>query len=138
MILKTHIAFALMFALLTAKFVELSNPILFFCTAIFASILPDLDSGNFFLKHRGILHSLVFPLFLFTLLFVYTGFSYLLAFCAGYLSHIIADMLTLKGVMPFYPFSNFRIKGFIKTNGLSENILFIAVVIIDAMMIVFN
>jgi len=47
-----------------------------------------------------------------------------LAIFIGYLTHLIADSITLEGINFLYPFSSFRIKGLIRTGSLIESLLF--------------
>ncbi len=102
----------------------------FLSLCIFSALLPDIDHrksiiGRLFFPiskyldikfgHRTITHSLtfLFPIFLF---FLFTevniinpylnkeDIQYSLIFLFAYLSHLILDMLTVKGIPLFYPF----------------------------------
>jgi len=68
MLLKTHMAFAVLIIILFLEHVN--NKFIFVGMVLFATIIPDLDSGfsswgrhlifrplQFFVKHRGIIHS---------------------------------------------------------------------------------
>jgi len=68
--------------------------------------------------------------------FNYSRFS--LPIIVGYISHLIGDAITKEGIMPFYPFSGFRIKGFIRTGGLIEQILFIALMVVSAYFLLYS
>jgi len=124
MLLRTHLAITLFFILLLVPFD--SGLFLFVPVALIATMLPDIDTKfskigrhfkllNFFMKHRGAIHSfsflLVISVFIF-LLFRQVFFPFVL----GYSSHLIADSMTLSGIKPFYPLK-FRVKGMIKTRG---------------------
>lgn len=97
-------------------------------TSYVGSLIPDIDEPNsvmgkklpllsktlkWLFKHRGIVHT---PLFC---LIMYFGFKYLLrnfippdilnplmyGFLAGYLSHLLLDTITPKGIMWLWPIS---------------------------------
>lgn len=102
-----------------------------------SSILPDADHPKaiinkiilplriipMFVSHRGITHSLVAALVLLVAWFVTD--NYLLLCCmVGYVSHIVADMMTVSGVRLFAPFSKRTIRlGRIRTGKDSERVL---------------
>ncbi|MBI2175835.1 metal-dependent hydrolase [Candidatus Woesearchaeota archaeon] len=109
------------------------------------SILPDIDmvkskAGkhlqpfstvlSLVFRHRGFLHSFIFAAI------VYLGIRYLLspaiaaAAAIGYSSHLILDSLTKEGIMPFSPLSKFRQKGFVKTGGILEKALAMAIFVL--------
>lgn len=105
--------------------------------ALFA-LAPDIDTikskagkllqpfstvASFLFKHRGFLHSFVF------VALIYFGMRYLFsstvaaAAAIGYSSHLLLDSLTKEGIKPFSPLSRIKLKGFIKTGGLLENVV---------------
>ena len=119
-----------------------SDKILVIATAMLFSVLPDIDmvkskAGkilqpfstviSFLFRHRGFLHSFVFAGL------VYFGVRYIFspaiaaAAAIGYSSHLILDSLTKEGIMPFSPFAKFRLRGFIKTGGILEKVVFAAI-----------
>mgnify|MGYP001205586075 FL=1 len=130
----THAAAAGLFALALAKAgivsVTAHGYLLF---ALFGSILPDIDNHNskigrklpgfsrvaeFLLGHRGLYHSLLgcaVTLFLFFLVFRAFSISgtncYLAAIAIGFLSHLVMDTLTTKGIHWFRPFYKLWIRG---------------------------
>jgi inner membrane protein len=125
-----------------------SGNYIFLLLVLLGSILPDLDERHskinqwagilgtiaaFFTKHRGILHSLPFNLILLLAVTFFAGKYYALAISIGYVSHLIADGLTPMGVHLFYPFSNFRIRGPIRTGSFLEGtlsvVLFVTIII---------
>jgi inner membrane protein len=123
---------------------DIQNKIIFIAILLTASVIPDIDSHkskigkkikpvsfliNFFLGHRGIFHSVFLPL-LISLLILLINYELTIAFFIGYLSHLVLDSLTPGGIMLFYPFSKKRLKGFIRTGSLVENILFILLLIL--------
>ena len=89
------------------------------------SLLPDIDANNSiinklihsskrknkknnnnnnYLKHRGIMHSLTVPLFIYLVYFALLRNNLILQFIVGYVSHLLLDMLTPMGVPLFMPF----------------------------------
>jgi membrane-bound metal-dependent hydrolase YbcI (DUF457 family) len=134
MFLRTHLLITLFFVLLFFQYIP--NFVLFLPIALFATIIPDIDNKfsrighyklsrifNFFVKHRGITHSFTF-LFIISF-FIFLFFKEILfAFVLGYSLHLLADSLTIKGIMPLYPFKK-KLRGKIKTGGIIENLIFV-------------
>lgn len=145
MFLRTHLMMTLFFFLLFFQYIP--NFILFLPIALFATIIPDIDNKfsrighyklsrifNFFVKHRGITHSFTF-LFIISF-FIFLFFKEILfAFVFGYSSHLLADSLTISGIMPFYPLKK-KLKGKIKTGGIIENLIF-AILFLGNLFLVF-
>jgi inner membrane protein len=134
---RTHALTGLFVGLLVISVTQVSLVQSFFLvlTAIFGSLLPDIDSPKAYLgrkikiiswisKHRGIFHSVI-PLAIgyFSLQYV-VGQNYAFAFAAGFLSHLILDMITKEGIRLF-PFG-FHIRGPIKVGGFAEYIFLLA------------
>jgi len=143
MLLKTHIVITIFFCFLLLQ--NSPNFILFFFISIIATMLPDLDTPqskigkkfrifNFFMKHRGIIHSFTFLIVISIIIFLFWK-EILLPFILGYSLHLITDSLTLQGTRLFYPF-NFKIKGFIKTGGFLELILFLIFSLVDVFLLI--
>ncbi|MBR9705472.1 metal-dependent hydrolase [Candidatus Pacearchaeota archaeon] len=140
MLLKTHLAFAF---LLVIFFLEhVNNKIIFVLMVILGSIIPDLDSGfsswgrhlifrplQFFVKHRGIVHSFT-AAFAISLFLAFTWPITSLGFFVGYSVHLIMDSFTYEGVQPFWPLRT-KSKGFFKTGGRIEESIFFSLVMID-------
>lgn len=140
MMLRTHLALSVLIALLFLP--HISSRGIFILVLLVATILPDADTafstaGNnifskiiqFFVKHRGFLHSLTFCVGISVL----AALSYpviALPFFLGYGFHIFLDSFTKEGVMPFWPWRKIS-SGFIKTGGKVESTLFISLIIID-------
>ncbi|MBS3163285.1 metal-dependent hydrolase [Candidatus Woesearchaeota archaeon] len=132
----THVAFALMASLVSAKYLHPSSLVLFIFVACFVSLVPDIDNRDskigkhvkFISKifdHRGILHTIFPPIGLF-LLFNYLSYNLLgIAALVGYSSHILIDAFTPEGINFLHPFTTFRVSGFIKTGTFLEIILFL-------------
>ncbi len=144
MFFRTHLAAALLLILLLFDYI--ANPVLFLPIALIATIIPDIDSRfskigkrkifrifNFFVKHRGIMHSFTFLLLISLLIFLFFKEA-LLPFASAYSLHLLLDMLTIQGIAPFFPLK-FRIKGMIKTGGIIENILFLSLIAADLFLI---
>lgn len=114
---KTHITtgFACALPLLNSSNITLASLVLV------GSILPDIDI-KMGIKHRGFTHSLPCFIILSYGLFL-RDFEVGLFFSIGYISHLILDFLTQKGIQLFFPFNKrFGIKIF-KTNGLIDHII---------------
>ncbi|MEM4913218.1 MAG: metal-dependent hydrolase [Desulfurococcaceae archaeon] len=90
------------------------------------STVPDLDLR---FKHRKALHNLFVPFIIAVLLImVFSKISgielYVSAFVLGWLSHILLDALTVKGVYMFYPLYNRGFKiGLCRSNSFACNFL---------------
>ncbi|MFC1723483.1 metal-dependent hydrolase [Nanoarchaeota archaeon] len=140
MLFKTHITFGFIIALLSLKYLQPENQILFAFIVMLASALPDIDHPqskvgrkfrpiSYFFEHRGFFHSF-FAIAIFT--FLTYGFSgsllYSVAFLLGYASHILADAFSDGGIMPFHPILKFKLKGFFKTGSAYEYILLVFLV----------
>ncbi|VVB82088.1 LexA-binding, inner membrane-associated putative hydrolase [uncultured archaeon] len=140
MLFRTHVVITLFFILLF--FPNILNPLIFIPVAIFAAIIPDIDSPtskighhlifrplNFFTKHRGIIHSFSF-LFLISILIFFSYKEILIPFVFGYSLHLFLDAITIQGIIPFYP-AKIKIRGRIKTGGIAEIFIFSAFVLAD-------
>lgn len=141
---KTHLAAGALAGLLLLKYLRPENMLLFSFLLLFASILPDIDTGKsfigrrlwpfsailaLFVKHRGFLHTVWVPLISFSFA-AYFGYAIIgAAFALGYLVHILADSLTEEGVPLFAPFFMRRVRGFIKTGGTLEYVFLLFVCI---------
>ena len=74
----------------------------------------------FFTKHRGIFHSIVLHLAIFLVMTYFFGVYYGRGLFLGYLAHLIGDGVSRRGILIFYPFSKFKIKGPLKVGGIAE------------------
>jgi len=143
MLFRTHLTFAvLVFFILNFIFI-VPNKILFFIFVILGAILVDIDIKNskvgrhwylrpfqFFIKHRGMVHSLIFGLFVSVLIASinqWAGFG----FFAGFASHLFLDFLTASGINLFWPIWNKKFGLGIKTGGLIEEIFFVLILLAD-------
>ncbi len=146
MFFRTHLVIVLFFILMF--FQDIHNPLLFLPIAIFSTLFPDIDNKfskighykifrifNFFIKHRGAVHSFTFLAIagVFIFLFFRKGFS---PFVFGYSLHLILDSITISGIKPFYPLK-LKVKGKIRTGGVIENFSFIVFLLVD-LFLIFN
>jgi membrane-bound metal-dependent hydrolase YbcI (DUF457 family) len=145
MLIKTHFAITIFGILLLIPAVE--HKIVFIVVALFATLLPDIDSRysimgrkglnrilQFFTKHRGITHSFVFLIFV-TLIFVFILPEIALGFFLGYGLHLFADSFTKNGITPFAPFSKKKSGGFITSGKKFEKFVFIIFLVLDAILL---
>lgn len=144
MLFKTHLIIALFFILLFFQYI---SPLIVFLPVVFiATILPDIDNRfskighykifrifNFFVKHRGIIHSFTFLAILGIFIFLFYK-EILLPFVFGYSLHLLLDAITISGIKPLYPL-NFKVRGKIKTGGIIEKFAFLIFFIIDLFLI---
>lgn len=144
MLIKTHLVIGLFGILLFLPFVE--GKIVFVLVALIATLLPDVDSAystlghkrffgflQFFVKHRGILHSFTF-LILLTVIFVFFIPTLALGFFLGYSLHLFADSFTKEGIIFFFPFKAKSV-GKIKTGGRIETVIFVLFLMIDILLV---
>ena len=140
MLFKTHMLFSFIVALFTYEYFNL-NPILFTIIVLVSSFIVDIDSTrskagkklwmlsypiNFLFRHRGLFHSLL--LWIVVVFLISLVSKYWIAVLIGVLSHLILDSLTKQGINFFYPLT-FKVKGFIKTGGILEWIVFVLIVV---------
>lgn len=146
MLLRTHLAFAFLIILLFVKHVN--DQWIFIAMVLVSTILPDLDTGfsswgrhwifrplQFFVKHRGIIHSLTTATLLSILLAAFWPIVSL-GFFVGYSAHIILDSFTREGVQPFWPLKT-KSYGFISSGGRIEDSLFVSLILADIILIIF-
>lgn len=143
MLVRTHLAFAVFFALLVSQTIVPTNQGLFIIAAVLASFIPDLDHPNssanntlkvtkvvsFFFKHRGLFHSLLLGVVLGMAGWYLRSLELGTAVFAGFLSHLIMDAITLEGVNFLYPVSRLHIAGPIRTGSWTETLVFLAVIV---------
>ena len=145
MLSRTHLLITLFFVLIFLNGVE--NKFVFVLTAIVATYIPDIDSKTskigrkkefrffqFFIKHRGVLHSLNF--FFLISIFIYIYFPFLFqGFFLGYLSHLFADSLTIQGIYLFYPIKK-KIHFKIRTGKNLEDFLYVFFLVLDSILFI--
>lgn len=107
----THVLFAT--ALVSVSGLWKTNMFIFYTiVAMFSSIIPDADLRY---MHRKLLHNLFVPVLLAVL--VYYPLSWLSidahylasSLVLGWLSHVLLDVVTVKGVYLFYPIANAKV-----------------------------
>ena len=139
MMYYTHFAFGFLAALLTLDFFDIKDKLLFVFVVLLFSIFPDIDNKksrigkrykwtsriiNFLFGHRGFFHSIYVPLVLYAV-FYYADAEIRTAILIGYSSHLFMDAITKKGIKPLYPIINKKVNGPIRTNSISEKIIFL-------------
>ena len=117
---NTHIVFAILLFIILQFTMQIP-----FALALFAAVgalLPDLDLK---FMHRKLLHNVWM---MFVIPWIFTSVSLITqqqaaALMIGWASHLIADSLTIMGIMPLWPLTWPRFKGLIKVGGKSEWVL---------------
>lgn len=147
MMFITHLSFSLFLGLIMIYYIPMPvNQTVFLIIILLAGLLPDIDSAHSFFgskvkalslafRHRGVIHSiLTMIIFSIVLLIITPSFYYLLAFIAGYLSHLLLDSLTPKGIPLLWP-SKKRVNGRFKTTGWIDWLLLLFFLVADAIII---
>jgi inner membrane protein len=142
---RTHISLGVLIFFILEFLFGFNNKVLSFFLIIIFSILPDIDlhtsylgkkfkiisrSFELILSHRGIIHSIWVALVLYLLLMRFK----LELTVIGYISHLILDMFTKKGIKLFWPFLS--IKGFCDTGKLIDIILFYSFSILNIIFLI--
>jgi inner membrane protein len=148
MLFRTHVAFGMFIYLLFFSYFE--NPIVTLAGFLIGIIIVDIDSKKskigkhwyfrpiqWFTKHRKFFHSFLFGL-IGTGTLAILNIELAFGFLVGFLTHILLDSQTIKGVTPFHPFANVKVKGIIRTNGITETILFVTLLLLDLLLVVIN
>ncbi len=134
MLFRTHILFSLVVYFLLSYFIEMPFYVLIF--VLLATAFVDIDAetsraGNrwylrpfqWVTKHRGVIHSLIFALFLSLVVASvsqWAGFG----FFVGYISHLFLDCWTKSGVKLLWPLG-WKIKGPFKSGSWAEDVIFV-------------
>jgi membrane-bound metal-dependent hydrolase YbcI (DUF457 family) len=119
---------------------------LFIPIVLVSSLFPDVDSGFSYIgknplakpiqmttDHRGIVHSYTFCVAI-SILIAFLLPIVALPFFLGYSFHLFADAFTVQGIRPFWPFKGVS-KGFIKSGGLTDKVIFYTLAIADLVLI---
>ena len=140
MLTKTHLVITLFFVLILLGSIQ--NKILFIAVALISTLIPDIDSKfsslgkkkvfrplQFFIKHRGILHSFTFLIIVGGILLL---FYPILAFpfFLGYGLHLFADSFTKRGVKLLYPLKK-KFLGNLRVGSFMEIVLFLIFALFD-------
>ncbi|MDP2947615.1 MAG: metal-dependent hydrolase [Nanoarchaeota archaeon] len=142
MLFRTHLAFGILVFFLLNQVLLIPNKILFFIFVAIGAIVVDVDLKNskvgknillrpfqFFIKHRGMVHSFLFGIVVGVLiagLSQWAGFG----FFAGFMSHLFLDFTTAKGIEFFWPWKK-KTGLWIKTGGIVEEIFFVLILLTD-------
>jgi len=140
MLLKTHFMFAIFLIILFLGYVQ--DKFLFIGIVLIATVLPDLDTKfssygrhsifrplQFFVKHRGIVHSFTAAIFL-ALIFAVFWPVVSFGIFIGYSVHLFCDSFTPEGIQPFWPFKS-KSSGPIHTGGRIEESIFFSLIFIN-------
>lgn len=149
MIFRTHLVFGFLCGLIAYDYLGLSQWWFFIFVLIGAGI-PDVDEPesrwgrklgflseviNFIFRHRGVFHSVFLGGAVGYVLGVFFNKMMGVGFFVGFVSHLIGDGFTLKGINFIYPFKQLRLSGFIRTGSKLESILFYIILVIDVLML---
>lgn len=142
---RTHVVFGVFLALYFLPYVNYKFA--FVCMVLFTSLFPDIDLmhsyiGNrwyfrpiqWFVKHRGFIHSLTLALIISIALAVYFP-SLAFGFFLGYAGHLIGDAITIEGIRPFWP-SKSESLGRMRVGGRIESGIFYLLIALDIWLIV--
>lgn len=140
MLIRTHLAVTLLGILFFIENVEFQY--IFVGVALVATFIPDIDTAysklgkekifrplQFFVRHRGFIHSFSFLLLVILILILIYPIA-ALPFFLGYGLHIFLDAFTIEGIQPFYPYKK-TTSGKIKTGGRLEISIFLTFVLVD-------
>ena len=145
MIWRTHLAVGIGAALYFLP--RVTHKFSFLIFVIFATMLPDIDKGNSkfgnhavfrpfqtVLKHRGILHTYTFCIFVSLILaFFYPVFA--LPFFVGYSMHLLLDSFTVDGIQPFWPIKR-KSDGLVHSGGAVDTAIFGTVIVMDVLLMI--
>lgn len=145
MLFRTHIVFSLLVYFILSHFINM--PVFVLGFVLFSTVFVDIDIKNskfgnhwyfrpfqWLTKHRGFLHSLIFAsVSALTIgsINLWAGFG----FFVGYISHLFLDCWTKSGIQLLWPFKR-KIKGFIKSGGIAEDIIFVLLLLGNILLVV--
>jgi len=123
----THIIFA--FFILILFGLVLNFPIYLSFFAFVGALLPDIDT-KFKKFHRKLFHNIWFLIIALFAIFN-LGFDRTAAiiFSIGFISHLIGDSLTHRGIMPLWPIEKPKFNGPVKTGGLGEYLIILVLLL---------
>jgi len=147
MLFRTHVVFGIFVWFILSYFLEMPFWVLAF--VLLATVFVDIDVRNssfgnrwyfrplqWVVKHRGVFHSLFFGLLLSLILGSFSlwgGFG----FFVGYVVHLFLDCWTRGGVELFWPLK-YKVKGFVKSGGVVEDVIFVLVMLGDLFLLAFS
>ncbi len=135
MLFLTHLLFGILIVFVVKGFISGGNYLVFFLLVLLGSVLPDIDVKgskvnkwggfvgsiiSFFSRHRGFFHSLSFVVLIVLLMKLFFNEYYAFALLLGLAGHLFLDLMTKKGIMPLYPFSELKLKGWVKVGSWEE------------------
>jgi membrane-bound metal-dependent hydrolase YbcI (DUF457 family) len=143
MLIRTHLSIVTAAIILVLPYINgFSSKIIFVGVAFFATLLPDIDNSysilgkykifrplQFFVQHRGPLHSFSFMIFVFVILYIFHAIS-AFAFLFGFGLHLFLDGFTRQGIYPFWPYTR-KLSWRLKTGSLFETLFFVFFIILD-------
>lgn len=145
MLFRTHFVFGVLIGLIGISFFnDNSAKIMFFLAVLLSSMLVDIDLEssvigkkskplsnifNFLFSHRGVVHSIWPGILIFAVLSLFKQYIVGYGVIAGYFSHLLSDGVNKQGIRPFYPFSRFRMRGFVRTGGIIESVIFFILIV---------
>ena len=146
MMLRTHWTITIFAVLLFLP--SITDKTVFIVVALIATMLPDIDSGfstlgklqatkfvQFLVKHRGVLHSFTFCVFV-SIVFAFFLPVLALPFFIAYSLHLFADSFTVSGIRPFWPLKN-KSSWKLRTGSYGETSLFVVLLIVDIFLVIF-
>lgn len=147
MMRRTHFAIGVFFVFFFLSIV--THKISFFIVTLLATLIPDIDSAysgvgrfsglrlfQFFVKHRGLIHSFTFCIFISVILALILPIL-AFPFFLGYSLHLIFDTLTIEGTTPFWP-SKKRASWIIRTNSNTEKAIFLTFILLTILVVIFK
>lgn len=142
MLWYTHLAFGFLSGLFSLPFVNSGNIYIFFAFVLLGALLPDIDTPNskvgskfgIFSKaikaafgHRGVVHTVWGMLVTCGIFWYFVNRTYGAALFLGFLSHLIIDGFTKKGINFLHPLAKLHISGFIESGSTGEKILLVII-----------
>ena len=149
MLIKTHLAIIALFILAFVNSIQGDlNKIIFVAVALVATALPDIDSGlstlgngitgriiQFFVKHRGFLHSFTICVILSIILAAFIP-RLAFPFFLGYSIHLLSDSFTKEGIAIFWPMQK-RSAWIFSTGGVLEKGVFYTFLVLDVLILIY-
>jgi len=147
MLFRTHIVFSLAIYFLLSHYITMPWYVLIFVLLATAFVDIDIKNSKFgnrwyfrplqwLTQHRGFFHSLFVGLILSLLIGTFSLWG-CFGFFVGYVSLLFLDCFTRTGVALFWPLG-FKIKGFIKSGGIVEQVIFVLLLLGDLGWILFE
>lgn len=152
MMYYTHLAFSFFLSLFVYPLFSEIPELWFFGFALFGALLPDIDHPESIIskwlyplawvittvfRHRGVVHSLFFGAGLFFVVTYYFTYAIGVPLALGFLSHVVIDSITIRGINYLYPLTTLKVSGFIETGKTAEMLLFLFLLVLIAAKVVF-